>query len=68
MRIFQLSCLQQDEDDGSPKEIRVLVNQGIVGGIIGKVNALEMDLKKLNDRMIELFGNVSCHSFVKTTF
>ena len=65
MRIFQLSCLQQDEDDGSPKEIRVLVNQGIVGGIIGKVNALE---KKLNDRKIELFGNVSCHSFVKTTF
>ena len=28
---------QQEEDDGSPKEIRVLVNQGIVGGIIGKV-------------------------------
>ena len=43
MRIFQLSCLQQDEDDGSPKEIRVLVNQGIVGGIIGKVNVLHMD-------------------------
>ena len=46
MRISQVSCLQQDEDDGSPKEIRVLVNQGIVGGIIGKVIALEIDLKK----------------------
>ena len=31
------SSFQQEEDDGSPKEIRVLVNQGIVGGIIGKV-------------------------------
>ena len=66
MRLFQLSCLQQDEDDGSPKEIRVLVNQGIVGGIIGKVNALHMDYfhwKKTHDQIIVfLVMSVATHT------
>ena len=46
---------EQEEDDGSPKEIRVLVNQGIVGGIIGKGGAKIKEIRESSGANIKAY-------------
>jgi heterogeneous nuclear ribonucleoprotein K len=46
---------EQEEDDGSPKEIRVLVNQGIVGGIIGKGGAKIKEIRETSGANIKAY-------------
>jgi len=53
---------QQEEDDGSPKEIRVLVNQGIVGGIIGKGGAKIKEIRESSGANIKAYQSCAPQS------
>lgn len=53
---------EQEEEDGSPREIRVLVNQGIIGGIIGKGGAKIKEIRETSGANIKAYQSCAPQS------